>query len=334
MEKQIRNDEYKIGAVSKITGIGTETLRAWERRYHAVVPSRSESGDRVYNSEDLAKLFLLKNLSDAGNSIGTIAKLSTQELKSKWENSIQLSELGSNQFNTHDGHENEMTKSQACRVLLLGEEFPLRVLDGMSDFSGIELLGHVDSIEDWKQTDPASLVHVAIIERPTINKATREYVSKLLKEMGVWHVIVLYGFGSQIEINQLQSPQVSAIRSSIDVYELARLCIDRSGGDSKNLVVSNGSTVFHEDSIPTRRYSAKQLGNLARISSPIQCECPKHLSDLIKSLVAFEIYSAECESKNDRDVDLHAYLHATSAQSRAILEDALAHVIKHENIQI
>jgi DNA-binding transcriptional MerR regulator len=332
MDIQIRNDEYKIGAVSKITGIGTETLRAWERRYQAVVPGRSDSGDRVYNGEDLAKLFLLKNLSDAGNSIGTIARLSVQELKGKWENSVQLKELASNHINDQDGQ--DVAKSQTCRVLLLGEDFPLRVLDGMSDFNGIELLGHVDSIEDWKQEDPTSLVNVAIIERPTINEATRKYVSKLLKEMGVWHVIVLYGFGSQIEINQLQSPQVSAIRSSIDVYELARLCMDRTGGDSKNLVASIGSTVYLEDSLPTRRYSSKQLGNLARITSPIQCECPKHLSDLIKSLVAFEIYSAECENKNDRDAELHAYLHATSAQSRAILEDALAHVIKHENIQI
>lgn len=331
MEAQIRNDEYKIGAVSKITGIGTETLRAWERRYQAVVPGRSESGDRVYSSEDLTKLFLLKNLSDAGNSIGTIARLSVQELKGKWENSVQLSEQRSDQMNAHDG---QMAKNQLCRVLLLGEDFPLRVMDGMSDFDGIELLGHADSIEDWKQQDPASLVHVAIIERPTINEATRKFVSKLLKDMGVWHVIVLYGFGSQIEINQLQSPQVSAIRSSIDVYELARLCMDRSGGDSKNLLASDSSTVYLEDSLPTRRYSSKQLGSLARISSSIQCECPKHLSDLIKSLVAFEIYSAECENKNDRDAELHAYLHATSAQSRAILEDALAHVIKHENIQI
>tara|TARA_R110002096_G_scaffold109088_12_gene238824 strand:+ start:205 stop:1203 length:999 start_codon:yes stop_codon:yes gene_type:complete len=332
MNTAIRDDEYKIGAVSKITGIGTETLRAWERRYQAVVPGRSESGDRVYGSEDLEKLFLLKNLSDAGNAIGSIAQLSIHELKNKWETSVQLSGLGSNSLNNQEAP--DLSKSQACRVLLLGEDFPLRVLDGMSDFNGIDLLGHVDSIENWKQTNPATSVHVAIIERPTINNATRKYVSRLIKEVGVWHVIVLYGFGTQVEISQLQSPQVSAIRSSIDVYELARLCMDRSGGDSKNLVTTTDSTVYLEDSLPTRRYSAKQLGSLARVSSSIQCECPKHLSDLIKSLVAFEIYSAECESKNDSDAALHEFLHATTAQSRAILEDALAHVIKYENIKI
>ena len=332
MDSQIRNDQYKIGAVSKITGIGTETLRAWERRYQAVVPGRSESGDRVYSSDDLTKLFLLKNLSDAGNSIGTIARLSIHELKSKWDNSVQLSEMNAVPRGYYA--KDDISSSQNCSVLLLGENFPLRIQDGMADFNGIELLGQVDSIKDWKLMNPEAKVHVAIIERPTINEKVRKYVAQLLKESGVWHVIVLYGFGSQVEINQLQSPQVSAIRSSIDVYELARLCIDRTGGDSKNLLAFNSATVYLEDSLPTRRYSSKQLDSLARVTSSIQCECPMHLSDLIKSLVAFEIYSAECESKNDRDAELHAFLHATSAQSRALLEDALAHVIKFENIEI
>ena len=34
----------------------------------------------------------------------------------------------------------EFSRTQKCRVLLLGEEFPLRVLDGMSDFEGIEVV--------------------------------------------------------------------------------------------------------------------------------------------------------------------------------------------------
>lgn len=64
-------------------------------------------------------------------------------------------------------------------------------------------------------------------------------MSKLFQKTNVWHVVVLYGLGSQIEINQLQSSRVSAIHSSIDVYELARLCMDRNGGDPKNLIASN-----------------------------------------------------------------------------------------------
>lgn len=132
METQLRNDEYKIGAVSKITGIGTETLRAWERRYKAVVPSRSESGDRVYSSEDLSKLFLLKNLTQAGNSIGTIARLPLEELKSKWENSVQLSEMSSSANNLIiiKSYQKAKTVKYYCweRISLLGSLMACRTL--------------------------------------------------------------------------------------------------------------------------------------------------------------------------------------------------------------
>ena len=331
MHTEIANDEYKIGAVSRITGIGTETLRAWERRYQAVVPRRSSSGDRVYSTEDLSKLFLLKNLVDAGNAISSIANLSLDQLKDKWDKSVEIS--GNKVSSFAKSEDNTLSQHQKCRVLLIGEDFPLRILDGMSDFEGVEIVAELDSVEQCREYRD-DLIHVAIIEKPTVNEATRQLVSSIIQTTGAWHVVVLYGFGSQKEISQLQSPQVSTIRSSIDVYELARLCMDRAGGDPKNLVSSMSGTVFLEESLPTRRYSAKQLEALARMSPAIQCECPKHLSDLIKSLVAFEIYSAECENKNSEDAALHSFLHATTAQSRAILEDALSHVITHEKIEV
>ncbi len=332
MQQELTNDEYKIGAISKITGIGTETLRAWERRYGAVVPKRSLSGDRVYSQEDLNKLFVLKNLVDAGNSIGTVAHLSLTELKSKWDHYIAHgAKLGGSRA-TLQADDSDL--QQKCKIVLLGEDFPLRILDGMEDFADIDVIAHVNSWEDWKKDYADVSVHIVIVELPTINDHTRNYIAKLLKETGAWHVVLLYGFGSQSDINKLQSPQVSAIRSSIDVYELARVCIDRAGGNSKSLETSHAATVYAEESIPSRRFSNKQLESLARVSTSIQCECPHHLSDLIKNLVAFEIYSAECENKNADDAAMHSYLHATTAQSRAILEDALAHIISHENITI
>lgn len=329
MQAELRNDEYKIGAVAKVTGIGSETLRAWERRYQAVLPKRSEAGDRIYSREDLNKLFLLKNLVDAGNAIGTIAHLSIPELKQKWHNRTALiAQKQVGQFGT------DFDPGQTCRVLLLGEEFPLRIMDGLADFRELEVVAHVSSIKQWILNHQDASAQVVIIERPTINDETRALVRQLLRETSVWHVIVLYGFGSQQDVNSLQGSQVSAIRSSIDVYELARLCIDRAGGDAKSVSAVSSATVYDEESIPARRYSNKQLDELSRHSSLLQCECPQHLSDLIKSLVAFEIYSAECENKNSDDAKVHAFLHATTAQSRAILEDALAHVIGHENITI
>ena len=79
---------YSIQLASKISGVGVHTIRAWEKRYQAVVPQRNTSGRREYNDTDIERLSLLSELCTLGHSIGKIANLSTDDLK------IQLQKLG------------------------------------------------------------------------------------------------------------------------------------------------------------------------------------------------------------------------------------------------
>jgi DNA-binding transcriptional MerR regulator/methylmalonyl-CoA mutase cobalamin-binding subunit len=72
---------HSIAVVSRRTGISQLVLRAWERRYHAVVPSRTPTGRRKYTDRDLEKLSLLATLTGAGHRIGDVATLSLAELK-------------------------------------------------------------------------------------------------------------------------------------------------------------------------------------------------------------------------------------------------------------
>lgn len=71
---------YPIRAVAKITGLSLDTLRAWERRYKAVVPERSQRG-RLYGTAHIERLLLLGQLVQKGHAIGGIASLSDQELQ-------------------------------------------------------------------------------------------------------------------------------------------------------------------------------------------------------------------------------------------------------------
>ena len=71
---------YPIRAVAKITGLSLDTLRAWERRYQAVVPERSERG-RQYGPEHIERLLLLNQLVHKGHAIGGIASRSDEELR-------------------------------------------------------------------------------------------------------------------------------------------------------------------------------------------------------------------------------------------------------------
>ena len=73
-------NEYPIGAVAKATGLSVDTLRAWERRYNAVMPAHSERG-RVYGDAEIRRLMLLKRAVDGGHPIGQVAGLRDAELE-------------------------------------------------------------------------------------------------------------------------------------------------------------------------------------------------------------------------------------------------------------
>jgi len=71
---------YPIRAVSKLTGISIDTLRAWERRYHAVTPVRDDRG-RMYTDADVSRLRLLHAAAARGHSIGRLATLGDEQLR-------------------------------------------------------------------------------------------------------------------------------------------------------------------------------------------------------------------------------------------------------------
>jgi DNA-binding transcriptional MerR regulator len=71
---------YSIQSISLLSGISTHTLRAWERRYQAILPQRAANGRRVYSPSDLEKLKILHQLVQEGHPIGSIAHLSLTEL--------------------------------------------------------------------------------------------------------------------------------------------------------------------------------------------------------------------------------------------------------------
>jgi MerR family transcriptional regulator, light-induced transcriptional regulator len=71
---------YSIKAVSQATGLSIETLRAWERRYRIVEPSRDPNGRRSYNPEDVLRLRKLREATERGHPISKLARLSVDDL--------------------------------------------------------------------------------------------------------------------------------------------------------------------------------------------------------------------------------------------------------------
>ncbi len=111
---------YTIQMAAKISGVGVHTIRAWEKRYKAVVPKRDITGHRVYSRQDIEKLILLSELCLLGYSISKIATRSISDLKE------QLKELGktedslkSLEMNLYGDEEIKVDYAQSLTIILL-----------------------------------------------------------------------------------------------------------------------------------------------------------------------------------------------------------------------
>ena len=76
-----RQPRYRSGAVARMLRMPVATLRVWERRYQVSQPLLSETGQRLYGAADVQRLALLKQLSDLGHAIGSLARLDQAQLE-------------------------------------------------------------------------------------------------------------------------------------------------------------------------------------------------------------------------------------------------------------
>jgi len=77
----VGEQRHPIKVVVRRTGLSADVLRAWERRYGVIDPDRSSSGRRLYSDEDIERLRLLRLATLGGRSIGSVSRLSTEELE-------------------------------------------------------------------------------------------------------------------------------------------------------------------------------------------------------------------------------------------------------------
>lgn len=72
---------WSLAAVTRSTGIGAHTLRAWERRYGFPRPERLPSGHRRYTSEQVTRLRLISQVLAVGHRAGGIVPLPLEKLR-------------------------------------------------------------------------------------------------------------------------------------------------------------------------------------------------------------------------------------------------------------
>jgi len=305
--------KYRIGAVCRLTGLSQHVLRVWEKRYQVVTPGRSESQRRLYRESDIHRLTLLKTLVDRGQAIGSIADLDTAELEHRLQQSADTLRLTS--------------ASEKPGLALFGESFAANS-EACAASEIFTLCGHFDQIADFSAQNPSTRLDVAVVEWPSLHPDSAIEATRLANRLNARHLILVYDYAPRAALQRLQSDRITALRSPLDIAALEAVVAWRFGFTP----LQDESSDYIGGITPSREFNDLQLAYLATQSPAIACECPMHLAQLITSLVRFEMYSAECESRNSEDAALHNYLYKTTSRARHLMERALARVVELENL--
>lgn len=309
---------FRIGKAAKITGISPDTLRVWERRYGAVVPTRTEAGGRLYNSSDIARLKLMKTLIDSGDAIGSIANLSQQELEQRVER--------------HSINRGVTPSGPNLTLISIGQAVSVKLKSLQESQKGFQLVSSFPNMQALRAEVKPLKADILVIEQATLQQDAAQHVIELINMVNAAHAVIVYRFSARDALDLLPEAKCSTLHAPIEARTLIQHClslVDRklvqSREDNDQPITSHA---------PPRRYDDDSLAKIAAISPTIKCECPHHLAELLSSLAAFEQYSSECENRNQQDAELHAYLSKTASHARHMIEGALEMVIEIENIEL
>jgi DNA-binding transcriptional MerR regulator/methylmalonyl-CoA mutase cobalamin-binding subunit len=75
------NAHHPIQLVSRLTGLSAHVIRIWEQRYKAVEPHRTPTNRRLYSSQQIERLNLLRAATQAGYNISQVAGLPAETLR-------------------------------------------------------------------------------------------------------------------------------------------------------------------------------------------------------------------------------------------------------------
>jgi hypothetical protein len=200
----------------------------------------------------------------------------------------------------------------------------------------LELIGIYDRPEALLAAAARDTPDLLLLDCPTVHLEQVRELGHLLVKSGAPRAILVYHFASRATLERLDARRIVTKRAPVDGAELRRWCLALHQSDrviaQRQLEAAEGVDISLP--IPPRRFAEGQLARIAAASRAVRCECPHHLADLVSALAAFEGYCEECESRHADDAALHAFLHASTAHARALMETALARVVAAEGIEV
>ncbi|HET7795499.1 MAG TPA: MerR family transcriptional regulator [Rhizobacter sp.] len=322
---------YRSGAVARMLRMPVATLRVWERRYGLTQPQLSPSGQRLYSGDDVRRLALIKQLTDVGHAIGSVATLGMVELQRVASTHAQTLAASQGQELAETFREAPVTP---WRVAVIGASLGNRLRrPALLRRIGrpVTWLGPYDDAGQVAAALESSEVDLLLVHAPRLQEGWLASLDKAAPSLAEVPKAVLYGFAADALCEAMADAGVSLLRDPQPDAVLGpwlQLLSWTFKAPPSNLE----KPALQAHSLPPRRWDDAALADFAGLSSTVACECPRHVTELLVQLSHFEAYSAECEHRSVSDAQLHAYLRQVAAESRARFEAALEYVALHEGL--
>ena len=312
-------------------GMPVATLRVWERRYGLSQPGLSPGGRRLYSADDVRRLALVKQLSDLGHAIGSLAPLGMTQLQH-----VAATHAQALQATRKPAEAGTPSPARAWRLAVVGAALGTRLrrpalLRRLG--RAVELLGPFDDAAQAAAELGPTPPDVLLIHAPQLHDGWPASFDAAAALAAVPKA-VLYGFAADAVCEALAAAGMSLLREPQPDAVLAQWLNGlrlRAAADSPTAARGQAPPV---EAVPPRRWDDAALADFAGRPSTIACECPRHVTELLMQLSRFEAYSAECEHRSAADAVLHAYLRQVAAASRSRFEAALEQVALHEGLPL
>lgn len=323
---------HRSGAVARMLRMPV-ALRVWERRYAVTQPALSPSGQRLYSADDVRRLALLKQLTDLGHAIGSLASLDMPQLQRVASTHAQA--LAATQQRERPDA-SRLPLVGVWRVAVIGAALCTRLRrPALLRRVGrpVVLLGPFDDAAQAAAALQPSAVDALLLHEPHLQAGWLAAIDALAPTLAGVPKAVLYGFAADPVCEALSTAGTALLREPQPDAVLAQW-LHALAAATPALRPAPDRAAHATEPVPPRRWDDAALADFAGLSSTIACECPRHVAELLMQLSHFEAYSAECAHRSAADAELHTYLGQVAAASRARFEAALEHVALHEGLML
>lgn len=308
----------RSGAAARMAGLPVETLRVWERRYGISATQRTASGQRLYSPEQVQRLGLIKQLADLGHAVGMLARLPQDSLQQLL---MPLDAPGS------------ATPPRPLRLALVGTTLPMRMssdLRGTATVPACDVVRVCDSLAEAPQALLGARADIVMLEIAELSDEALPLIRAARLAGAARTVVVLFHFGASATIAHLRAQDCLLAREPAAPADILRMCAGALGHTGPAAAPPSPATL----PVPPCRFDAHALAAITAATSTVQCECPRHLAEILSMVGSFERYSQHCATRHPDDALLHQDLAHATGQARAMLEVAMDRLARAEGLPL